>query len=138
DAATTTAILGQGLPSDFVSRVAAASGAMVADWTATLAELRGLDDVGAGLLGYWGLSMGTMFGAPFVAATPDVRVAVLGLMGTFEPQNPWTAAARSIGQPVLFLAQLDDELIPFDRAVNLFRALGSNDKRMHANPGLHS
>ncbi|HZN15753.1 MAG TPA: hypothetical protein VFB78_15905 [Acidimicrobiales bacterium] len=129
---------GAGIPADFTNAVSAAASDMVSDWTTTLGALRGLDDVGTGPLGYWGLSMGTMFGAPLVAATPDVRCAVLGLMGEFTPADPWAAAAAAITQPVLFLAQLDDELVRFDAAVTMFRNLGSTDKRMHANPGLHS
>jgi dienelactone hydrolase len=127
-----------GVPGQFADLVSAAAADMVEDWTATLAELRALDEVGNGKLGYWGLSMGTMFGAPFVAATPDVKVAVLGLMGEFTSENAWVTAAPAITQPVLFLAQLDDEIVQFKLAVQLFRALGSGDKRMHANPGLHS
>jgi hypothetical protein len=39
---------------------------------------------------------------------------------------------------VLFLVQTDDELVPTDKAVALFRAIGSADKRLHAHPGAHS
>lgn len=127
-----------GIPSSFLSDVAAAADAMTADWTVTLKELRALDDVGEGPLGYWGLSMGTMFGSSFVAATPDVRCAVLGLMGTFADDNPWATAAPAIECPVLFLVQTDDELVPAERALALFRAIGSHDKRLHAHPGKHS
>jgi len=129
---------GEGIPSAFVDAVAAAADEMTADWTATLHELRALDDVGDGPLGYWGLSMGTMFGSPFVAATPDIRCAVLGLMGTFDDSNPWTTAAADVTCPVLFLVQTDDELVPPARALALFRSLGSKDKRLHAHPGAHS
>jgi dienelactone hydrolase len=137
-AADAAAASGRGIPADFTDRIAGAADAMVADWAATLAALQELDEVGHGPLGYWGLSMGTMFGAPFVAATPEVRVAVLGLMGDLDAAHPWSTSAAAITQPVLFLAQLDDELVPFDGAVSLFRNLGSADKRMHAHPGLHS
>jgi len=82
--------------------------------------------------------MGTMFGSPFVAATPTVRCAVLGLMGTFHESNPWTTAAASVRCPVLFLMQTDDELVPTDTAMSLFRSLGSTDKRLHAHPGPHA
>ncbi len=127
-----------GIPSDFLTSIAADAESMTADWTATLAGLRELDEVGDGPLGYWGLSMGTMLGVPFVAATPDVRVAVLGLMGNFEPSLPWTAAAPAVRVPVLFLLQTDDELVRAEAAFDLFRSLGSTDKRLHAHPGLHS
>ena len=82
---------GGGIPRTFLAEVSAATDEMTADWTAVVGELRSLDEVGHGPLGYWGVSMGTMFGAPFVAATPEVACAVLGLMGTFDPGNPWTA-----------------------------------------------
>ncbi len=41
---------------------------MIADWKATLDALQKLPELGVGKVGYWGLSMGTMFGLPFVAA----------------------------------------------------------------------
>ena len=129
---------GEGIPATFMADMAAAAGAMTADWTATLRDLRELDEVGNGPLGYWGLSMGTMFGSPFVASTPDVRCAVLGLMGSFDDKNPWTTAAPAIQCPVLFLVQTDDELVPTERALALFRSIGSPDKRLHAHPGAHS
>lgn len=127
-----------GLPRTFVEQVSAAAESMTADWTTTLAALQEVDGVGDGPVGYWGLSMGTMFGAPFVAATPAVQVAVLGLMGTLGEGAPWATAAPAVTCPVLFLAQTDDELVPIDRAVELFRALGSTDKRLHAHPGAHA
>lgn len=127
-----------GLPSTFVTQVASAAESMTADWTVTLGELRKIDGVGDGPLGYWGLSMGTMLGAPFVAATPEVRCAVLGLMGSFGEDDPWTTAAAKIECPVLFLTQLDDELVPVDRALSLFGTIGSGDKRLHAHPGVHA
>lgn len=127
-----------GIPRGFIEQVAAASEQMTADWTLTLSELRAVPEVGDGALGYWGLSMGTMLGLPFVAATPDVRCAVLGLMGTFEEGNPWGTAASAVTCPVLFLVQTDDELVPVDRALALFQALGSKDRRLHAHPGAHS
>jgi dienelactone hydrolase len=127
-----------GIPKGFLDHVAAASEQMTADWTATLRELRALPEVGEGSLGYWGLSMGTMFGVPFVAATPDVRCAVLGLMGTFAAGNPWSTAAASVTCPTLFLVQTDDELVPVDAALSLFQSIGAKDKRLHAHPGAHS
>lgn len=128
----------RGLRRAFLAAVAAAAESMTADWTATLAALRELDEVGDGPVGYWGLSMGTMFGAPFVAATPEVRCAVLGLMGTLREEDPWAVAAEKIECPVLFLAQTDDELVPIEAAMTMFRSIAASDKRLHAHPGLHS
>jgi pimeloyl-ACP methyl ester carboxylesterase len=111
---------------------------MVADWAATLDAVQALPEITAGPCGYWGLSMGTIFGLPVVAAEPRVAVAVLGLMGIAGPtQERFAADAPTVSCPVLFLVQWHDELFPRDRAFALFEALGSTDKRMHVSPGLH-
>lgn len=111
---------------------------MVADYVATLDTLQLLDGIGAGEVGWWGLSMGTILGLPFVAAEPRVRVAVLGLMGVAGPtRSRIQADARNITCPVLFLVQWDDELFPRSTAFELFDAIGSKDKRLHASPGSH-
>lgn len=127
-----------GLRQAFLASIAAAAESMTADWTATVRALQGLDEVGEGPLGYWGVSMGTMLGLPFVGATPEVRCAVFGLMGTFTEADPWAAAAPQVACPVLFLVQTDDELVPPERALTLFRAIGARDKRLHAHPGAHA
>jgi dienelactone hydrolase len=123
---------------------------MIADWKATLDALQKQPEIGMGPVGYWGLSMGTMFGLPFVAAEPRVSVAVLGLMGALSvPDSRISENVAAIGErlladaaeircPVLFLQQLEDELIPREAVMALFDALGTADKRLHANPGPHA
>jgi alpha-beta hydrolase superfamily lysophospholipase len=112
---------------------------MVADWQATLAALRQLDDVGDGPLGYWGLSMGTIYGIPFTALEARLQVAVFGLMGLVGPTRERLAAdAPQIACPVLFLQQWDDQLIPRQETLDLFDALGSIDKRLHVQTGDHT
>lgn len=110
----------------------------VTEWRAVLAAL---DEEGLGRagLGYWGLSMGTLLGLPFVAAEPRIQVAVLGLAGTTAPMAARLSAdAARITCPVLFLMQWHDELFPRHGVLELFDAVGSTDKRLHVNPGLHS
>jgi len=112
---------------------------MVEEWRATIDALQGLDEVGPGPVGYWGLSMGTIYGLPLAAAEPRVRVAVFGLMGLLGPTKDRMAAdAAALACPVLFVQQWDDSLIPREDALALFDALGSADKRLHAHPGDHS
>lgn len=116
---------------------------VVADWRAVLDALVAERAAGGGPalgpVGYWGLSMGTIFGLPLVAAEPRIVVAVLGLMGMTGPTRDRIAAdAPAVTCPVLFLAQWDDELFPLSRALELFAALGSTDKRLHAHPGRHA
>jgi len=112
---------------------------MIADWRATLEALRELDEVGDGPVGYWGLSMGTIYGLPLAAAEPRIQVAVFGLMGLVGPTKDRMAAdAAALSCPVLFIQQWDDALIPRADVLAMFDALGSVDKRLHAHPGDHS
>ncbi|MGH9019028.1 MAG: dienelactone hydrolase family protein, partial [Acidimicrobiales bacterium] len=111
---------------------------MVADWRGTLDALQRQPDIGAGPVGYWGLSMGTILGPPLVAAEPRIGVAVLGLMGLTGPTRERLAAdAPHVRCPVLFLLQWHDELFARQDVIDLFDALGSADKRLHAHPGAH-
>ncbi|HEX4979389.1 MAG TPA: hypothetical protein VFV35_04920 [Acidimicrobiales bacterium] len=115
----------------------------VADWHAILRAVQDHPDVGAGVpVAYWGLSMGTIFGLPFVAAHQDeLRAAVLGLMGVAGPTSERIerdAKSLRADLPVLFLLQRDDELFALDQGLALFDAFGTSDKRLHLNVGAHS
>ena len=112
---------------------------VVAEWQAAIDAVRDLDEVGDGPVGYWGLSMGTIYGVPLAAAEPRIQVAVFGLMGLLGPTRDRLAAdAPSIACPVLLIQQWDDSLIPRAEVFELFDALGSLDKRLHAHPGEHA
>ena len=111
---------------------------VAADWRATVDAVQGMPEVTAGRYGYWGLSMGTILGLPLVASDDRVAAAVLGLMGIAGPDKDRVRAdAAALSCPVLFLVQWDDDLFPRDRALALFDAIGTPDKRLHANPGAH-
>lgn len=105
----------------------------VPEWQAVLDAVQDLGHVGAGPVGYWGVSLGCGLGVPFVAAEPRVRAAVLGLGGALATAE---AAAR-ITVPVEFLLQWDDERVPRSQGLALFDALGSAEKTLHANNGKH-
>jgi pimeloyl-ACP methyl ester carboxylesterase len=111
---------------------------MVADWRATVDELLDERVVGDVPVGYWGLSMGTLLGLPYVASDPRVRACVLGLAGRTGPtaERLATDAAR-IEVPTLFLVQLNDELFSTASSLDLFSALASPYKRLFASPGRH-
>ena len=118
---------------------------MVADWQATLDALSALPQLSPDRVGYWGLSMGTMLGLPFVAAEPRIKAAVLGLCsfrgssairGRIEDRH--RRDAPNVSCPVQFFVQLDDQQFDADGAIELFRALGTADKRLIAYPGLHA
>ena len=110
----------------------------VAEWQATLDAVEALDDVGAGPTGYWGVSMGTIFGVPLVAAEPRIKCAVLGLMGVGGGGRTYEEKAKSIRIPLQFIVQWQDELITPDRGVALYETFGSTEKMLIANQGAHA
>jgi pimeloyl-ACP methyl ester carboxylesterase len=106
----------------------------VPEWQAALDALQETDFVGAGgSTGFWGVSLGSGIGIPFVAAEPRVSAAVFGLVG-YEHVG---AAAAQITVPVEFILQWDDELVPRDSVLALFDALACAEKTLHANAGRH-
>ena len=123
-------------------RNARATGQAVADWRAAIDAARdahdadavqGADTAPLGPVGYFGVSMGTRFGVPLIAA------AVLGLFGipAADTESAFARSARRVTIPVLFLQQWDDELFPRNDGLALFDLVGSPDKTLHANPGGH-
>ena len=109
------------------------AGQTVPEWQAVLDAVQELGSVGAGPVGYWGVSLGCGLGVPFIAAEPRVRAAVLGLGGALSSAE----AAVRITVPVEFLVQWDDERVPRAASLALFDAFGSAEKTLHANPGQH-
>ena len=114
---------------------------MVTDWLDAFRSVRAEMGLGQGSLGYFGLSMGTIFGLPLLASELDFTAATIGLAGTTKVGAPLAqdliGAAERVSHPILFLMQLEDELFDRDGYLLLFDALASKDKRLHANPGLH-
>lgn len=110
-----------------------------AEWSQVLDAVSELPEVDATRVGYWGVSMGTSIGLPFVAADPRVTAAVLGLNGLHDGpgRDEMEAAARSLRMPVLFVFQWDDELMTRQSGLDLWDAIGSEDKALHIFPGGH-
>lgn len=110
---------------------------VIDDWRAALDFVEA--EVGPRPTGWWGLSMGTMMGLPVTAQESRIRVALLGLMGTWGPNaDDLRTLAPQVSCPVRFLVQWDDEIVPRDACMELFGLLGSQRKTLHANPGAHS
>jgi dienelactone hydrolase len=129
----------KGVPAEFVDRWQSDGGteAIVSDWRAALDFIEQHDDARA--TGYLGFSMGTMMGLPLCVADERIAVAVLGLMGVWGPnKDDLERRAPELSIPVRFLMQWDDEVVPRDRCLELFGAIGSKRKTLHANPGAHS
>lgn len=125
------------IPADQAKAWVARTQGGVREWKALLDELpsTGL----SGPYGYWGVSMGTAIGLPFVASEPRIGAAVLGLagMGNRPGAQGFEAAARSLDIPILFVFQWDDELMNRESGLALFDTIASKEKTMHINPGGH-
>ncbi|HLK25715.1 MAG TPA: hypothetical protein VKT30_13760 [Caulobacteraceae bacterium] len=110
----------------------------VPEWKAALDAAQSFDFVGAdGPVGYWGVSMGTAIGVPFVASEPRIDAAIFGLAGLREGAADMERAANAITIPLLFVFQWEDAVAPRETGIALFNAFGSKEKTMHINPGGH-
>lgn len=109
------------------------------EWKGLLDDLDAQGSVSNGRYGYWGLSMGTAIGLPFVATEPRIAAAVLGLagLGSRPGAEEFGQHARSLQVPVLLVEQWDDELVGREQAVALFDAIGSKEKALHVYTGGH-
>jgi len=89
---------------------------------------------------YFGASLGTQYGIPFLAQTESIRSAVLGLFGSHPPprtpvMNRFAPAVRC---PVYFIQKLDDEIHSAESTTHLFSSLGAADKVLDSTHGGHS
>jgi dienelactone hydrolase len=122
-----------------LERMRARARRAIPEWNAALDTALAFDFVGSdGPIGYWGVSMGTAIGVPFVAQQSRITAAVFGLGGLGRPNSePLAAAARRITIPLEFVLQWDDAGVDRAGGIALFEAFGSAEKSLHANPGGH-
>ncbi|MBL8380290.1 MAG: dienelactone hydrolase family protein [Burkholderiales bacterium] len=112
---------------------------MIADWKAALDHLVTLPEIDGARVGWNGLSMGTAFGLPFVAAEPRIKAAVLGLWGLCFPMSERLGTdAPQVACPVYFQLKWNDELFTRQGQLDLFDKLGTADKRLKVYMGKHA
>lgn len=95
---------------------------------------------------YFGLSMGTFFGIPYLANRQlgghTTIAAVLGLMGPSGVVSPFRKRllrdASNVHCSLHFLLQQDDEMFSREGCLELFEALASPAKTLRQNPGKHA
>lgn len=114
-------------------------GKTTADWLAVIGALSAMPGLDVSRLAWVGVSMGTAYGLPLLAARPGFCAAAVGMWGLSYPNSARLAAdAAQLGCPVLFQQKWGDELFDRDGQLALFDHIGSTDKRLHVYPGGHS
>ena len=106
----------------------------VPEWRATIDALQGLDDIGAGPVGYTGMTLASAIGIPLAAAEPRILAATFGGIGAHRFVLD---AAREVSIPIEFLFPLDDAEISRESQLAVFDAFGSAEKALLGFPGSH-
>jgi len=137
--ARVTGAAGAARPSaEFLRTMAERTSKAVPEWKAALDAAQSIAFIGKHeQVGYWGVSMGTGIGVPFVASEPRVKCAVFGLAGLRQGADAFEQAAKSIAIPIEYVFQWEDAVAPRESGIALFNAFGSKEKTMHINPGGH-
>jgi dienelactone hydrolase len=137
--ARVTGTAGAARPSaEFLRTMAERTAKAVPEWKAALDAAQTIPFIGKHeQIGYWGVSMGTGIGVPFVASEPRVKCAVFGLAGLRQGADAFEEAAKSITIPIEYVFQWEDAVAPRESGIALFNAFGSIEKTMHINPGGH-
>ena len=111
---------------------------MVEDWKAAIDEVCKRPEIDPKRIAWYGISMGTAYGLPLVAADSRIRAAVLGMWGTCrKPSERLEKDAVNIQIPVLFQTKSEDEIFTVEGQSALFNLLKSSEKRIVSYPGGH-
>ncbi len=111
---------------------------MTAGWRGLVDALQSVPRLETARIGYAGVSMGTAYGLPFVAAEPRVSAAIFGMWAADYPASGHlVTAAKAVRCPTLFLQRWDDELFSREGTLALFDAISTADKRHFILPGPH-
>ena len=111
---------------------------MLADWQASLTMLLSEPKLVGIPVGYFGLSMGTAFGLPLLAADTRIGAAVVGMWGANYPNsNILVEAAGQVDCPILFMHKTEDHFFTLEGALKIYDAIPGDDKRLLMTPGPH-
>ncbi len=113
--------------------------AMVQDWQAAIDHLVQLPQVDPQRVAWYGISMGTAYGLPVVAADKRIRAAVLGMWGTCrQPSARLVADAQKIHVPVVFHVKHDDAIFTPAGQQDLYAHIASAHKEFVSYEGGHT
>jgi hypothetical protein len=111
---------------------------MVEDWRAVIHRLLASPEIGDVPVGYAGVSMGTAYGLPLIAAEPLIQAAAVGMWSAnYACGDRLLQAATNVLCPVQFIARHEDEIFDWAGTKDLFDRIASQDKRMLVLPGKH-
>lgn len=113
--------------------------AMASDWSVALHALKVLGGDETLPLAYYGVSMGTAFGLPFLAGVPQVAAAAIGMWADeVGGRSHLAVAAQKLHCPVLFFHREQDEFFDALGARRLFDRIAAANKRFVSLPGPHA
>jgi len=113
--------------------------AMVEDWRAALDDVCSRPEINSARVAWYGISMGTAYGVPLLAADTRIGAAVLGMWGICrKPSERLEKDAENIHIPVLFQTKSEDQSFTAAGQSALFNLLSSSQKRIVNYPGGHS
>lgn len=111
---------------------------MIADWRGVIDWLCKDQRFDASAIGWAGVSMGTAYGLPLLAAEPRIKAAVIGMWGlSFDNSQSLAAAAAAVRCPLLFQIKWDDALFDRSGQISLFDKIGTKEKWLNVYPGGH-
>jgi dienelactone hydrolase len=112
---------------------------MVEDWQSCIDYLQQFSELDLQRIGWYGISMGTAYGIPLIAAESRIKIAALGMWGTSRPPTERLIAdAKKITVPVLFQVKEADEIFSQLGQQDLFDKIGSFKKIYKTYPGGHT
>ena len=112
---------------------------MLEDWQASLDHVLKQPNIDSSKIAWYGISMGTAYGLPLVAADPRIKASALGMWGTCRtPNERLIQDAKKISTPVLFQTKLDDEIFTKEGQQHLFDFITSEQKELRSYPGGHT
>jgi dienelactone hydrolase len=112
---------------------------MLEDWQASIDHLLKQPNIDPNRIAWYGISMGTAYGMPLVAADTRIKASALGMWGTCRtPNERLIQDAKKIFTPVLFQTKQDDEIFTKEGQQHLYDLIASAQKEFRSYPGGHT
>ena len=112
---------------------------MLEDWQASIDHLLKQPNIDPNRIAWYGISMGTAYGLPLVAADTRIKASALGMWGTCRtPNERLIQDAKKVTIPVLFQTKQDDEIFTKEGQQHLYDLIVSTQKELRSYPGGHT